>query len=257
MKLIDLTGRIFDRLKVLERDSSVHGRVKWICECSCGKTISVGRSELQSGDTKSCGCLAKELTIARNITHGESGTPEYGIWSAMKNRCNNSNVGNYKNYGGRGIQVCNRWLNSFENFIQDMGYRPTPQHTLERENVNGDYCPTNCRWATYQEQARNKRNNVFLTIDGSEEKLVNLVDQSGISRDTILSRIKRGYSPEDAVSKPVEFITYTFNGMTRTLKEWSVVLNIDYKVLHNRIVSKGWSLEKAFTQPLRKSTMIR
>ncbi len=168
-KFIDETGNRYGMLTVLERDTRPRKPTKskpktyWLCKCDCGKVISVQAYNLRSGQTKSCGCYHKERTSETSTTHGMSrfpdGTirPEFNAWVGMKTRCYNKNNRAYDRYGGRGIEVCDRWRNSFENFFEDMGPRPSPKHSIDRIDVNGDYEPSNCRWATDTIQARNQR----------------------------------------------------------------------------------------------------
>lgn len=168
---IDYTGRRFGRLTVLReaerrRCPTQIYRV-WFCRCDCGKMKEVIMSSLGSGKTTSCGCHQKEIVSQMYTTHGMSTTSEFSIWQEMGNRCYNLNHKNYFNYGGRGISVCERWRNSFVNFFQDMGFRPTTKHSLDREENNGNYEPSNCRWATGKVQGKNKRSNVWLTYKGN------------------------------------------------------------------------------------------
>lgn len=192
----DIVGQRFGRLVVL----SYAGKSKWNCQCDCGNTtISLGES-LKKGLTKSCGCyhsdlmsevgkrVAKERAengykylpnvgsfvrghIPLTKTHGKTETAEYVVWCQIKARCYNSANINYSNYGGRGIKVCDRWLHSFENFINDMGERPSKDYSIDRIDVNGDYSPENCRWATSLEQANNKRNNIIISHNGQTKTL--------------------------------------------------------------------------------------
>lgn len=135
---------------------------KFLCQCDCGEFIIVNLNHLKSGNTKSCGCLNKEKRkLPKLIKHQESNkrrTVEYNTWVSMKQRCYNINCKDYKNYGGRGIKICDRWLNSYENFLKDMGRRPIG-YSIERLNVNGNYEPINCKWATKLEQNNNRRLN--------------------------------------------------------------------------------------------------
>ncbi len=155
-KKIEMVGKRFGRLLVKEeagRDK--HGFVLWRCLCVCGDIKVYLGISLRSGNTKSCGCLSKEIAKKTHTTHGMSRTPEYNSWDSMVQRCNNPNNDNYNNYGGRGISVCKKWL-TFTNFLNDMGKRPKGL-TIDRINTNGKYCKNNCRWATKSTQSRNSR----------------------------------------------------------------------------------------------------
>lgn len=178
-KLIDLSGQIFGRLTVINRASNRRRQARWHCKCECGEVTKVCGHDLRCGDTKSCGCLRRELSSKRfkaighlngarngrkaNMIHGHARrtgcSRTHRSWEAMKRRCTNPNVHNYHNYGGRGIKVCSRWLSSFESFLADMGDRPEGK-TLDRYPDNdGDYEPGNCRWASAKQKYANSRQN--------------------------------------------------------------------------------------------------
>lgn len=149
MKRIDLTGKVFGNLTVIRFDRAEPQGALWQCRCSCGVSRSVRSSRLRSGRTHSCGRCSK-------IKHGLVHIPEYIVWKGMRQRCNDPNHKNYKDYGGRGIKVCKRW-DRFEVFYKDMGPRPSPKHSIDRENNLGHYTPRNCYWATVVEQNNNRR----------------------------------------------------------------------------------------------------
>lgn len=202
----DIVGRRYGRLTVTSQaESDARGRSKWNCKCDCGGTSCVMRENLTSGRTTSCGCYHRErlseVTRARNLTHGQTASSEHWVWGNMIQRCTNPNNHGYSDYGGRGIEVCDRWRNSFEAFAEDMGPRPTPQHSIERVDVNGPYSPANCRWATADAQSNNKRNSVRLDYHGQVVTPAQLSRMCGISEPALRSRLKRGLSVEEAVEK--------------------------------------------------------
>ena len=177
------------------------------CRCSCGTERVIALGNLISGGSKSCGCWKSEATTARNYVHGQSPrnnmTVEYNSWYAMLRRASaNPKSRQYSDYGGRGIEVCERW-HTAANFLEDMGQKPSPEYTLERIDNNGNYCPENCRWATRKDQARNRRGLRTVTINGVTKLLVDWCEENGIPAQTAHVRIYRGWKDEHAVTVPL------------------------------------------------------
>lgn len=156
----DISGQKFGRWTVIRRNGIKGHNALWLCQCECGNQKSVLGTDLRRGHVRSCGCYHASGFENANTKHGMTKTPEYSSWEHMKYRCYNPKDKRYKEYGGRGITVCERWFDSFENFLADMGQRPSMDHSLDRKNVNGNYEPNNCRWATRKEQRNNRRDSV-------------------------------------------------------------------------------------------------
>jgi hypothetical protein len=209
--MIDLTGQKFERLTViLRKDIANDGHILWLCKCKCGKEIIISSHSLKSGNTKSCGCLQKELLIKRLTKHGHlknrKTSKTYNIWRDMIQRCTNSNYKEYKYYGGRGLTVCERWRgeNGFINFLEDMGEPPGPEYQIDRINNNLGYYKENCRWTTAKQNSRNKRNNRFITLNDKTKCIAEWAEELIIYYRTILSRLRYGWSIEKALTTPVE-----------------------------------------------------
>lgn len=201
----DLTGKVFERLTVIENLGLDETKkfTMWKCRCECGNEIITRKHALKNGRTKSCGCHRVETQYQKLFKHGMFDTAIYRSWQAMKRRCQSPTDVNYVNYGGRGIKVFEEW-NDFEAFYRDMGDTHKEGLTLDRIDVNGDYTPENCRWATMMEQGNNKRNTIFITVFGETLPISEVARKYNMNRNTLYQRIRRGMTPEAAVMMPVE-----------------------------------------------------
>lgn len=207
-KGIDFEQRKFGRLQPISHAFvrvTPNGSRKhyWLCRCDCGQETVASAGGLTSGRTQSCGCLRRELVAAKNRRHGLAKSAEYEAWCGMKRRCASSHRQDFKNYGARGIEVCSRWLESFEAFIADMGPKPGPSFSIERIDNDGIYEPGNCRWATKQEQLNNQRKNVHLTLNGTTRTAAEWGRLLKIKSSIILDRKRSGWSDERALTQPV------------------------------------------------------
>lgn len=177
-------------------------RDKHKCRCDCGAIVFVELNRLRSGNTRSCGCLQKETASKMFRKHYGKGTVEYTSWQLMKDRCYNENNKTFAYYGGKGVRVCERWRNSFENFLSDMGLKPGGSYTLDRINGDADYSRDNCRWATKKEQTRNRGNTKMINYKGERRPLAEWCEILQIDYNNTNKRIWRGWSTEDAFEKP-------------------------------------------------------
>lgn len=204
-KFIDLLGQRFGRLKVIGYIPPKNGkRGKWDCLCDCGKRKSLITSHLTDMGVKSCGCLLSEITTEKNRTHGKSHSRLYGIWRNMKDRCLNPNQTYFEHYGGRGIKICDEWLNSFESFhdwSMNNGY--SDELTIDRIENSGNYEPDNCRWITMKKQSNNTRRNLVYTHNGQTRTLSEWADIKGFSYNKVYQRIhKLKWDFEKAINTP-------------------------------------------------------
>ena len=198
----DLTDRRFGKLVVRRPAERKNRGRQWECVCDCGNVAVKAERHLLSGDTESCGHRCA-LWFAKR--HGGHDLPEYNVWSGMKRRCCCQTSDDYHRYGGRGIRVCERWLNSFADFLADMGPRPSPDHQLERIDNDGNYEPGNCRWATRLEQARNTRRNLVIEIDGRSQSFSAWCEEIGVSGSAIYSRVvSHGTTHEEEIRRVIQ-----------------------------------------------------
>lgn len=209
----NLSGKTFGRLNVLEYAYSKNSRRYWKCKCKCGNVVYISTNDIKNNHTKSCGCLRKEVAkknfIESHTTHNLTNTRLYNIWRSMKKRCYLKTHQAYKDYGGRGIKVCDEWKNdfmSFYNWAIENGYKEGL--TIDRINNNGNYEPSNCRWTTLKEQQFNKRNNIFLTYNNETKNIYEWSAITGIKYCTIWWRYKIGWKIEDILERSPNEIRY-------------------------------------------------
>lgn len=212
-------GTQFGHWTTTGNSQKVIRRMLWECVCGCGVVRMVSLSNLRNGHSKSCGCQQKQNAratyeahpgnwhtprrgVGGRSTHGMSSSPEYEAWSAMKKRCGNSRLRGFKNYGGRGITVCEKWRNSFQAFYRDMGPRPSKKHSIERRNNDLGYEPSNCYWATRVEQNRNTRSNKLATFNGETHCLAEWADRVGVAVERLYYRLDHGWPIEKAFTVP-------------------------------------------------------
>lgn len=205
IKKEDLSGKRFKKLIVLEYSYNKKGQRIWRCQCDCGNITYVSTAKLKSNNTKSCGCLRRETKS--NFLHGKHNDRLYHIWQGMKERCYNSNSIKFKNYGGKGITVCDEWKNDFMlfyNWAISNGYDYTKtrkEQSLDRIDVNGNYEPNNCRWITHSKNCRNKNNNVYLTKNGMSKTIAEWCEELNLNQRTISARAKKYNNIDDILSQ--------------------------------------------------------
>jgi len=191
-RMLDLAGRRFGRWLVISFVGQTRGKKSlWECRCDCGTVSILSGSSLVANGTKSCGCLVGDANRARAWKHGEDyQSAEYRSWTGMRQRCYDLNCLAYPNYGGRGVTVCERWLDSYPNFLADMGRKSSPRHSLGRIDNDGPYAPENCRWETSKQQARNRRSSRLLSCWGEKKTMAEWAEQLGLRSSIICKRLK-------------------------------------------------------------------
>lgn len=203
-KFRDLTKQTFNRWTIIEHAGKTKwGASLWLCRCSCGNKHIVNGANIVNGQSKSCGCLNIERSRNASCTHDKSRTPEYRIWANMIHRCINPNSQSFENYGKRGIEVCDTWINSFTNFIEDMGKRPSDKYSIDRIDNNGNYSPDNCKWSTKKEQCNNRRNNNIINLDDKKQTLAQWAVELNIHESTIRRRLRSGWPINKVLNQPV------------------------------------------------------
>lgn len=261
-KINNIQGQKFNMLTVISQTNErIDRKVVWLCKCDCGNYTKAIAKDLISNNKKSCGCL-KYAT--HNMTHGLSKTRIYKIWLGIKKRCYNPTSGSYKHYGKRGIIMCDEWKNdfmAFYNWAMTNGY--TDKLSIERNNVNGNYEPSNCCWIALAKQSCNTRKTRYVTYNGETKSLSTFCKELNISRTAVIQRVKRGDTYEQAIHalvihaprkktinsgcfKPSLF--FTIDGVTKSLHEWCKEYDIPYGRALKRYES-GWDIVKALTTP--------
>lgn len=239
----DLAGLQFNDLTVVSYVGRPNGTTLWKCLCKCGTETIVAASHIKRGGVKSCGCRRHQPPP--NKRHGLTKTSEHNTFQNIKRRTRYQGDVSYKYYGARGIE-CK--YQTFDEFIADVGPKPTPSHSIERIDNNGHYEPGNCRWATPIEQGRNKRNTAKIRTGDKETVLIEAADKAGLKRGTVSYRIRHGKAGTDPLRPLRAPKTATWRGETATMGEWSKRTGIDVDTLNWRIKS-GWLLDDAFTVP--------
>lgn len=246
--LIDLTGRRFGRLTVIKRDHTKTGNVVfWVCRCDCGNIKSIAGGNLRNEHTQSCGCLREETNachfLSRNTLKKEN-TRLYSIWKSMRYRCYSKKHCDYQNYGGRGIRICEEWIGDkgFENFVtwaKNNGYYN--KLTIDRIDVNGDYCPDNCRWITYKENQNNRRNNRYILYNGETKTLAQWAEKYNITPCELKRRLDYVHLPIDVAltMKPRQKTEY--NGRMLCIQNLASQNHIPYNIFLTEVVRNGKS----------------
>lgn len=201
MDELELAGQKHNKLTVLEKVGRNEIGVLWSCTCECGNVVVVAATHIKRGRVKSCGCLKVEF--GRNkATHRDTKSKEYTTWCAIKKRCLNPNDSAYKNYGGRGITICDRWRDSYEDFLSDVGRAPSKHYSIDRIDNSGNYEPGNVKWSTMLEQSLNRRNTKYLTYNGTTKTVRECSEATGIPAPTIYNRLRRGWPDERLFDEP-------------------------------------------------------
>jgi hypothetical protein len=236
-------GQKFGKLTVVGDATTVHSLRRVSCKCDCGKFHVVVLADLKRSHVQSCGCLGGKLRHG----HGRRGrfTTEYSTWAGMIQRCTNPSAHCYDRYGGSGITVCERWKD-FANFLEDMGLKPSPDRTLDRIDPHKGYCPENCRWATPKEQARNRKDAVWVEVNGEKLRIWEAAQKTGIRESALRSRAHSGKPASDL---PRGWMVAF--GRTQSREAWSKETGVPSRVILARL-QHGWRPERAVSQPVRK-----
>lgn len=245
-------GQKFGRLTVAEiifkEGANGRGVIYWRCACDCGNVVEIRPQSLKSGNSSSCGCLKREIRskqmTEQNIKHGMSGTRIHNIWNGMRARCRLKTHFAYAYYGGKGVKVCEEWLDfqSFYKWATANGYNDTL--TIERMDTDADYCPENCKWIPMSEQSKNKSSTIWVTYCGKRMSLAEATEAAGLPYKPVLQRIKKlGWTADRALSEPI------YNS-SKSLRAKCIERDVGYSTIHNRVHNLGWDEERALNTPV-------
>ena len=251
---LDLTGKQFGDWTVLYEEPQEGYVRKWRCRCVCGAEKTVYQGNLTQGKSQGCGCAARQQSRERSKTHGKRHTRIYTVWCLMRRRCYDKTTPSYNSYGGRGITVCDEWLGkdgfqNFWNWAYANGYdadAPKFQCTIDRIDVNGNYCPENCRWVDMRTQARNKQDTHWVEFGGETISLAEFCEKYNVSHGLACERLQRGWSPAEVMFfNPKEINgSIEYNGEVKTARGWAKRYGIPKSTFQYRI-THGWTIEQA------------
>jgi hypothetical protein len=257
----NLSGRQYGKLKVISYAGIIGGQYSWLCLCECGQEIVLAGEHIKRKRNSKCICSSRQdLRIPEpwNPSHGIAKHPLYNIWIGMIDRCRNPNNISYKRYGDRGIQVCDRWMNSIESFAEDMGPRPSAVHSIDRLDNDGPYSPENCEWRTSAEQNRNQCSNVWFEHEGRKMVISDWAKELGVERKTLIHRLKIGVPVAIAFSAEARnlpgqrrFEIVEIDGESLNVRDWCERYGIT-TFLYYRRIKQGWDSKRAILTPPRR-----
>ena len=245
-KTYNMVGEVYSKLTVIEKVESGKRGSRWKCICECGNEKIVYRADLVTRHQLSCGCLKWK----GKPTHGLFGTSIYNCYRNMLRRCDDPKNNSYKDYGDRGITYCEKWL-TIDGFLDDMLPTYVDGLTLERKDVNGNYCKDNCCWVDRKSQAYNRRSNHIIEVNDEKMTIAQAAEKYGVNNSNLKRRLLGGWGIEKALDFKYEKEMITFNDTTKTIAEFAEERGMTYHHLKKRLM-RGWSVERAITQPLRK-----
>lgn len=245
----NITGQRFENLVAVKKvGEKKNGNSVWLFVCDCGNSVETESYSVKTGKVRSCKACGAIRSRAASITHGMANSPEYRIWTGMKTRCFNQNSRAFKDYGERGVTMCESWAGSFDAFFADMGPRQSDAHSIDRVDVNGDYEPSNCRWATREEQANNKRTNRLITSTGVKKTVAEAARESGLTYGCLRHRLKSEPAETATARKSQKGGSITHDGITDTFHGWSSRTGLKVSTISMRIHKYGWPIAKALTK---------